>query len=56
MPAAQAAGADPSRCNSTNRKKLPFTKMALIFEPVMRFDAHQDLESSKLLEHSQFYN
>ena len=23
-PAAQAAGADPSRCNSTNRQKLPF--------------------------------
>ena len=27
-------------------KIYPFTKMAVCFEPVMRFDALQDLESS----------
>ena len=34
--AVQAAGADPSQCNFTNRQKK-ITKMAVTFEPLMRF-------------------
>ena len=36
-PAAQAADADPSRCNSTNRQYPPFSKMTLTFESLMGF-------------------
>ena len=36
-PAAQAAGADTSQCKSTNTQIHPFSKMAVTFEPPMRF-------------------
>ena len=36
-PAAQAAGADPSRWSSTNGQNPPFSKIAVTFEPVMQF-------------------
>ena len=36
-PAAEAEGADPSQCYSTNRQTHQFSKIAVTLEPVMRF-------------------
>ena len=36
-PAAQAAGANPSRCNSTNSQIRPSSKIGLPFELLMGF-------------------
>jgi hypothetical protein len=44
-PAAQAAGADPSRCHSTNRQNQPLLQ-PYILNHEWDFDALQDLKIS----------
>ena len=47
-PAAQAAGADPSQCNSTSRQNPPIQQN-------LDFDALHDLESVKKCQYGLFF-
>ena len=56
-PAAQAAGADPSRCNSSNRQTQPTS--ANLLKPMTQqwdWDVLLDIECPKLVRHSLFYD